>query len=206
MAFYIGTEKCLNKHRNAEKRKTQKVRGKNMAEEIKTNVDETTEPSVTDNAPNAETVSKSEYERLKASLDKALKEKGDITKQLRAKQSEDERIAEEQAEAQRIRDEEFEATKAELNRMKAVGAYKSISSEKVVENLIEAVSNADHSAIALIIENEIKAAVKVAQTDWLKSRPQANVGSYSAMTKEQIMAIPDREARTRAIAQNQNLF
>lgn len=179
-----------------------------MAEETK--VVETTETNVTDNQavsePVVDTVSKSEYEKLKSALDKALKEKGDITKQLRAKQSEDERIAEEQAEAQRIRDEEFEATKAELNRMKAQGAYKSISSEKVVENLIEAVSNADHNAIATIIDNEIKAAVKVAQTEWLKSRPQANVGSYSAMTKEQIMAIPDREARTRAIAQNQNLF
>lgn len=175
-----------------------------MAEETK--VVETTETNVTENTPVVETVSKSEYDKLKASLDKALKEKGDITKQLRAKQSEDERLSAEQAEAQRIRDEEFEATKAELNRMKAVGAYKSISSEKVVENLIDAVSNADHNAIALIIENEIKAAVKVAQTEWLKSRPQANVGSYSAMTKEQIMAITDRDERQRAIAQNQNLF
>lgn len=176
-----------------------------MADETK--VVETTETNATENeAPAVETVSKAEYEKLKASLDKALKEKGDITKQLRAKQSEDERLSAEQAETQRIKDEEFEATKAELNRLKAVGAYKSISSETVVENLIEAVSNADHNSIALIIENEIKAAVKVAQTDWLKSRPQANVGSDSPMTREQIMAIPDREARTRAIAQNQNLF
>ncbi len=175
-----------------------------MADETK--VVETTETNATENAPAVETVSKSEYDKLKASLDKALKEKGDITKQLRAKQSEDERLSAEQAEAQRLRDEEFEAIKAENNRMKAVGAYKSISSEKVVENLIEAVSNADHSAIATIIDNEIKAAVKVAQTEWLKSRPQANVGSYSTMTREQIMAIPDREERTRAIAQNQNLF
>lgn len=177
-----------------------------MAEEIK-NVETTTETNVTENeAPAVETVSKAEYERLKASLDKALKEKGDITKQLRAKQSEDERLSAEQAEAQRLRDEEFEAIKAENNRMKATGAYKSISSEKVVESLIEAVSNADHNAIAAIISKEIDAAVKVAQTEWLKSRPQANVGSYSSMTKEQIMAISDREERTRAIAQNRDLF
>ena len=176
-----------------------------MAEETK--VVETTEANATENVTETvETVSKSEYDKLKATLDKALKEKGDITKQLRAKQSEDERLSAEQAEAQRIRDEEFEATKAELNRIKAVSAYKSISSEKVVENLIEAVSNADHNAIALIIENEIKAGVKVAQTEWLKSRPQANVGNYSTMTKEQIMAITDRDERMRAIAQNQNLF
>ena len=198
MPFIYWLEKAVKSHKNAEKHpKTQKVRGKKiMAEEIKNNVADTTDANVTDNAPTVEdSVSKVEYDKLKSALDKALKEKGDITKQLRAKQSEDERLSAEQAEAQRIRDEELEATKAELNRMKAVGAYKSMSSEKVVENLIEAVSNADHNAIALIIENEVKAGVKVAQTEWLKSRPQANVGSYSSMTKEEIMAITDREER-----------
>jgi hypothetical protein len=183
-----------------------------MANENATNVVETTETNATENTPTvAELMAqleseRAEKERHKSALDKALKEKGDITKQLRAKQSEDERLSAEQAEAQRIRDEEFEAIKAENNRMKAIGAYKSMSSEKVVEKLIEAVSNADHNAIAKIFDAEIEARVKTAQTEWLKSRPQANVGSYSAMTKEQIMAIPDREEKLRAIAQNQNLF
>lgn len=181
-----------------------------MAEETKTNVVETTETENTtptvDELMEQITQLTADRDKYKSANDKLSKESADYKRQLRAKQSEDERIAEEQAEAQRIRDEEFEATKAELNRMKAQGAYKSISSEKVVENLIEAVSNADHNAIATIIDNEIKAAVKVAQTEWLKSRPQANVGSYSAMTKEQIMAITDRDERMRAIAQNQNLF
>ena len=53
---------------------------------------------------------------------------------------------------------------------------------------------------------EKKAAVKAAQAEWLDSRPQANAGAYSSMTREQIMAIPDRQERLRAIAQNQNLF
>lgn len=183
-----------------------------MAEETKTNVAETTPTPTNETTPTIDELmaqlasERAEKERHKSALDKALKEKGEITKQLRAKQTEDERLAEEQAEAQRIRDEELETLKAENNRMKAVGAYKSISNEKVVASLIEAVSNADHSAIATIIDGEIKAAVKVAQTDWLKSRPQANVGTDSTMTKEQIMAIPDADARMRAIAQNQDLF
>lgn len=178
-----------------------------MADEIKSNVENTTETNATDNAPIVEdSVSKAEYDKLKLALDKALKEKGDITKQLRVKQSEEERLSAEQAEAQRLRDEEFEAVKAENNRMKATNAYKAISNDKVVESLIDAVSNADHNAIALIIENEIKAAIKVAQTEWLKSRPQANVGSYSAMTREQIMAIQDRTEKQKAIALNQHLF
>ena len=184
-----------------------------MAEEIKNNVGETTvETPATDNSPSTDDLMAqiaqltADRDKYKSANDKLSKSEAEMKRQLRAKQSEEERFSAEQAEAQRIRDEEFEATKAELNRMKAVGAYKSISSEKVVENLIDAVSNADHNAIALIIESEIKAAVKVAQAEWLKSRPQANVGSYSSMTKEQIMAITDRDERMRAIAQNQNLF
>jgi hypothetical protein len=180
-----------------------------MAEETKTVV-ETTETNATENIvvnePIVDTVSKTEYEKLKSALDKALKEKGDITKQLRAKQSEDERFQAEQAEAQRIRDEEYEAIKAENARMKAFGAYKDVFDEKVVEKLIVAVSEADHNAIAEIIDKEIKSAVKIAETTWMKSRPSIGANSYSSMTVEQIMAIKDREERQRAIAMNLDLF
>ena len=180
-----------------------------MAEETK-NVVETTETNVTDNnfvnEPIVETVPKSEYEKIKSSLDKALKEKGEITKQLRAKQSEEERLTAEQAEAQRILEAEYEAIKAENNRMKAVSAYKDISDAKVVDKLIDAVSNADHTAIADIIDKEIKAAVKLAENTWMKSRPAIGSNSYSSMTTEQIMAIKDRDERQRAIAMNLDLF
>lgn len=147
-----------------------------------------------------------EKEKNKAALDKALKEKGDITKQLRAKQTAEERAAEEQAEAQRLADEEKENMRKELNHIKAVNAYKSISNEKTVESLIEAVSDADHNAIATIIENEKNAAVKEAKAEWLKTRPQVNSGQYSSMTKEEIMTISDREERRKAMAQNMDLF
>ncbi len=186
-----------------------------MANEINNNVAETTNTTETvaeNNAPTTDELMAqiaqltADRDKYKSANDKLSKSEADMKRQLRAKLSEEERLTAEQAEAQRIRDEEFEAIKAENNRMKAQGAYKSISSDKVVESLIDAVSNADHNAIALILENEIKAAVKVAQTEWLKSRPQANVGTYSTMTKEEIMAIPDRQERVRAIAQNQNLF
>ena len=149
---------------------------------------------------------RAEKERHKTALDKALKEKGDITKQLRAKQTAEEQQAEELAEAQRLRDEEFEAMKSELNHNKAVNAYKAIPDEKMVESLIEAVSDADHNAIANIMEKYANAKVKEAQAEWLQSRPQVNTGNYSSMSKEQIMAIADRDERMKAIAQNQHLF
>ena len=179
-----------------------------MAEETKTSVAETTETTVTDNTPSTDELMAqiaqltADRDKYKSANDKLSKENAEAKRKERDRMTEEEK----QAEAQRIRDEEFESTKAELNRMKAIGAYKSIPNEKVVENLIDAVSNADHNAIALIIDNEKKAAVKEAQAEWLKSRPQANAGAYSSMTKEQIMAIPDRNERIRAIAQNQHLF
>ena len=179
-----------------------------MAEETKTSVAETTETTVTDNTPSTDELMAqiaqltADRDKYKSANDKLSKENAEAKRKERDRMTEEEK----QAEAQRLRDEELEATKAELNRMKAIGAYKSISSEKVVENLIEAVSNADHNAIAKIFDAEIEARVKAEKAEWLKSRPQANVGSYSAMTKEQIMAIPDRNERIRAIAQNQNLF
>ena len=122
----------------------------------------------------------------KQALDKALKEKGEITKALRAKQTAEEQEAEAKAEAERLQNEKYESAVKELNHMKAVAAYKSIS-EKSVDTLIEAVAESDHSAIAAIIENEVKAAVTNAKAEWMKSRPPVNIGSIddNAPTKEE---------------------
>ena len=149
---------------------------------------------------------RAEKEKYKNASDKNSAEAAKYKKELRSKQTAEEQEAEAKAEADRLRDEELENLRKELNHNKAVSAYKSIQNEKVVETLIEAVSESDHNAIAAIIESQKKAAVKEAQAEWLKSRPQANAGAYSSMTKEQIMAIPDRNERIRAIAQNQHLF
>lgn len=149
---------------------------------------------------------RAEKEKYKSASDKASSEAAKYKKELRSKQTAEEQEAEAKAEADKLRDEELESLRKELNHNKAVSAYKAIQNEKVVETLIEAVSESDHNAIAAIIESEKKAAVKAAQAEWLDSRPQANAGAYSSMTKEQIMAIPDRNERIRAIAQNQHLF
>lgn len=152
------------------------------------NVNENIDNKV-DKTPVEETVNKAEYDRLKSALDKALKEKGEVTKQLRAKQSDDERLMAEKAEADRVRDEELEMLKAELNRNKAVNAYKSVSDDKMVETLIDAVSNADHNAIANILNKYADAKVKEAQAEWQKSRPRVNLGGEGGITKEQFNAM-----------------
>ena len=112
----------------------------------------------------------------------------------------------EKKEAERQREEELNSVKSELNHIKAVAAYKAISDEKIVEELINAISDADHAAIANIIENEKSKAVKIAQAEWMKSRPPVNNGSGVAMTKEQILAIQDQAERQRMIAANMELF
>ena len=172
----------------------------------------TTTPQADNSAPSVEELmaqlatERAEKEKNKLALDKALKEKGDITKQLRAKQTAEEQEAEAQKEAQRLADEERDSMRKELNHIKAVNAYKSIPDEKVVENLIDAISDADHNAIAQIIENEKKKAVAEAEQKWMKERPRVNHGQYSSMTKEQIMAIADRDEKLKAIAMNRDLF
>lgn len=145
-------------------------------------------------------------DKYKSANDKLSKSEAEMKRQLRAKLTAEEQEAEAKAEADRVRDEELKTAKAELNHIRAVNAYKAISDEKAVETLIEAVSDADHNAIAQIIANECKKAVAEAEAKWLKDRPRVNHGQYSGMTREQIMAIPDSEERLKAIAMNSNLF
>ena len=188
-----------------------------MADETKT----TTETTVTENqnpdAENSNTPSveeltaqlaaaKAETEKYKSANDKLSKEAAENKRQLRARQTAEEQEAEAKAEAERLRNEEFEAMKKELNHNKAVAAYKNINDDKTVTRLIDAVSDADHNAIAKIIEDECKKAVNAAEAKWLKDRPPVRSGQYSSMTVEQIMAITDRNERQRAIAMNQHLF
>lgn len=186
-----------------------------MAEETKQTTTETTETNTNtpeNNNPTVEELmaqlasAKADADRYKSANDKLSKESADYKRQLRAKQTAEEQEAEAKAEAQRLADEERENMRKELNHIKAVNAYKNITEEKTVEKLIDAVSDADHTAIATIIANECKKAVAEAEAQWLKDRPPVQSGVYSNMTKEQIMAISDRSERLKAIAQNKNLF
>lgn len=176
-----------------------------MAEEIKneateTNVNENQNAEIESNAtPTVEelTARLAEKEALlsaanaradknKSELDKALKENGVLKKEKRASMTEADRLAEEKAEADRIKDEKYKEMEMRLMRSEAEKAYKSISDENMVNGLIEAISEADHSAVAGIIDRLVTAKVKEAQAEWQKSRPRVNVGSGDGgYTKEQ---------------------
>lgn len=170
-----------------------------MADEIKTTA-ETTETSGTEttqenNTPTVEELmeqlkqANADRDKYKSANDKLSKEAAESKRALRAKQTAEEQEAEAKAEAEKATQEELENLRKELNHNKAVNAYKAISDDKTVESLIEAVSDADHNAIANIMEKYATAKVKEAQTEWLKSRPPVNVGGNGALTKEQFASM-----------------
>lgn len=180
-----------------------------VSTETSTKATETNEPST----PTVEELlaqlatERATNEKNKAALDKALKEKGDLTKSLRAKQSAEEL----EAEAKKEQEEQQKAYIAELETFKhkaeakARYAMQGMDAE-TAEKAAEAEISGDMDALSKIQMQHTETLVKQKQAEWMKSRPQPNAGQYSSMTKEQILAITDRDERIKAIAMNPNLF
>lgn len=158
------------------------------------NTEQATETNTSEKTPTVEELmtqlanERAEKERYKNASDKASSEAAAYKKQLRSKQTAEEQEAEAKAEAEKLQTEKFESMSKELNHIKAVNAYqKTISDDKSIEALIDAVADADHSMIASVIENEVQRRVKSEKAEWLKSRPPVNAGfgEDSTITQEQ---------------------
>lgn len=209
--FYITDTEVLKSQKTQKSEKVKILEVNIMAEETTKTVETTAETNTTptvDELMAQLAAERARADKNKLELDKALKENGTVKKALREKQTAEEAEAEARAEQQRIRDEEYEALKAENNLIKASNAYKGISDEKVVAKLIDAVSSADHTAIAKLIDEQCRKAVADAEANWLANRPRVNNGSGDGtpLSKKDIMAIRDFGERQRAIAENMNLF
>lgn len=148
-------------------------------------------------------------QKEKAALDKALKEVARLTKESRANKTE----AEIDAENKRV---EFENMQEEIKELRA---YKQLNEAKeryllqgmnpeTAQKAAEAEVSGDMDALVSIQKAHTDALIKAKEAEWMKSRPNANVGtgSYSSMTKEEILAIEDDEERVRAIAQHPEMF
>jgi uncharacterized small protein (DUF1192 family) len=145
--------------------------------------------------------------KSKSTNDRLSKEIADNKKSSRANMTETEKTIADLNEKLNATMERLEASETENNHSKAVNAYRNLNDEKTIEALIEAVSEKDHNAIASIIETEKTTAFNAGKADVLKDSQRLNTGNaYSSMTKDQILAIPDRAERLRAIALNQELF
>jgi len=152
---------------------------------------------------------KAEAKKLKAERDAALKKTGEISKQLRAKMSEDELKAEQDAQAK----EEKEAHIKELEQYKAENeALKRYRLQGMSDDLATKAAKAeiegDMDALADVQKQHTQSLIKAKEAEWKASRPRVNVGDDedSSMTKEEILAIQDRNERTQAIASHLSLF
>lgn len=160
-------------------------------------------------ANNAAEVAEKARKKDKEALDKALKEVARLTKEARANKSE----AEIEAEKKRVEDEEM---REELENLRS---YKRLNEAKeryliqgmdaeTAQKAAEAEVSGDMDALTKIQKAHTDNLLKEKEAEWKKSRPGANVGngSYSVMTKEEILAIEDDEERVRAIAQHPEFF
>lgn len=150
-----------------------------------------------------------EVKKLKAERDNALKKSGEATKALRAKMSEDELKAEQDAQAKEEHDayvKELESYKA---KNEAVKRYLLQGMEnELAEKAAQAEIDGDMDALADIQKQHTQALLKAKEAEWKASRPRVNMGDGddSSMTKEEILAITDREERQRQIAKHLDLF
>lgn len=121
--------------------------------------------------------------KYKGANDKLSKENADYKRKNRQDMSETEQRIAELEEALKAEKESREQAEKENSYNKALSAYKGIEDSKVVEQLIDAVSDGDHQAIAKIINDEVQKAVKEevnkAKAEWQKSQTPANAGTGS---------------------------
>lgn len=151
---------------------------------------------------------KADFSKNKVALDKALKEKGDLTKELRSKQT----AAEQEAEARKEQQEQEAAYVKGLEEYKAkneavkrylIQGMDNETSEKAAEAEI----SGDMDGLSDIQRKFREQSIKAAKAEWMKTRPEQNYGTgTNTMTREEIMAIPDRAERIKAIAMNPKAF
>ncbi len=160
-------------------------------------------------AKNATEASEKARQKDKLALDKALKEVARLTKEARANKSEAEIEAEnKRLEAERL-NEELESLRnyKQLNEAKERYLMQGMNAE-MAQKASEAEISHDMETLMEIQKQYTESVVKAKEAEWKKSRPDAKVGngSYSQMTKEEIMAIEDDKERYKAISENMQLF
>lgn len=158
---------------------------------------------------NAAENEKKAREKDKAALDKALKEVARLTKEARANKTEAEIEAEnKRVEAEKMQEELTELRSyRQLNEAKERYLMQGMDAE-TAQKAAEAEVKHDMDALMEIQKAHTDSLIKAKEAEWKKSRPDANVGggSFLTKTKEEILAIEDETERQRAIAENISLF
>lgn len=148
-----------------------------------------------------------ENAKLKRATDKATSEAADYKKKYNATLSEQERASQEKAEEQARRDERLAELERENSIHKFTEQFLDLGYDK--ESAISAATaqvDGDVDTLFKLQKKVIDEKVLAKEQELIKDIPRAKTGVYASMTADQIMAIPDREERRRAISENIELF
>lgn len=148
-----------------------------------------------------------ENAKLKRAMDKASSEAADYKKRYNATLSEKEQADIAKAEEQARRDERLAELERENSIHKFTEQYLDLGYDKESATAA-ATAQVDNDVDTLfkLQKKIIDEKVLAKEQELIKDIPRAKTGVYSSMTAEQILAIPDREERHKAMAENIELF
>lgn len=148
-----------------------------------------------------------ENAKLKRAVDKSSSEAADYKKKYNATLSEKEQADMAKAEEQARRDERLAELERENSIHRFTEQYLDLGYDK--ESAIAAATaqvDNDVEVLFKLQKKVIDEKVLAKEQELIKDIPRAKTGVYSSMTAEQILAIPDREERHKAMAENIELF
>lgn len=148
-----------------------------------------------------------ENAKLKRSFDKAASEASDYKKKYNATLSEQEKASLEKAEAEAKRDERLAELEREVSVHRFTESYLDLGYDK--ESATAAATaqvDGDIDTLFKLQKKIIDEKVLAKEQELIKDIPRAKTGVYASMTRDQILAIPDREERRKAMAENWELF
>lgn len=148
-----------------------------------------------------------ENAKIKRAMDKAASEAADYKKKYNATLSEQERASQEKAEEQARRDERLAELERENSIHKFTESFLDLGYDK--ETAVKAATaqvDGDVDTLFTLQKKIIDEKVLAKEQELIKDIPRAKTGVYSSMTADQIMAIPDRDERRRAMMENIELF
>lgn len=148
-----------------------------------------------------------ENAKLKRAFDKSASEAADYKKKYNATLSEKEQADMAKAEEQARRDERLAELERENSIHRFTEQFLDLGYDKA--SAIEAATaqvDGDVDALFKLQKKIIDEKVLAKEQELIKDMPRATTGRYASMTKDQIMAISDREERRKAMAENWELF
>lgn len=148
-----------------------------------------------------------ENAKLKRAMDKASSEAADYKKKYNATLSEKEQADMAKAEEQARRDERLAELERENSIHKFTESFLDLGYDK--ESAIAAATaqvDNDVDTLFKLQKKILDEKIAAKEQELIKDIPRAKTGVYSSMTKDQIMAITNREERRKAMAENWELF